>query len=287
MLVYANHLSVQGPEAEPAVLRAIGAWLKKQIGFGLRPEQLTQSAEYNGERGDTRSSLRIRACYEGEPALCSWVLRHADQRIHGRQWIVEIGAKKIADTLTVSCVVKTDEHSTLVSSPVDASQPGVIRYVVNNVSAAEEADFTDTVPGEVLLSIGKDRDSYRAFLEEIERADREGAIVLVSSTEDGTYLLDPEKLQRTLVGLAQVVSVLPGANTHEMVDTLGHAWSAWGGAVKVLSLPSPFAGVRSRSFLPDEIETWTGEPEAISRVLAWSLRTRTSPAFGVTFGPTA
>ena len=269
MLVYANHLSLHGSEAEPAVLRAIGAWLKQQIGFGLRPEQLTQNGEYNGQRGGTRSSLRIRGCYEGAPALCSWVLKHADQRVHGRQWIVEVGAKKLADTLTVSCVVKTDEHSTLVSSPVNASQPRVIRYLINNVSAAEEADFTETVPGEVLLSVGKDRDSYRAFLEEIERAERDGAIVLVSSTEEGTYLVDPEKLQRTLVGLAQVVKVLPEANTFEMVEILGSTWAAWGGAVKVLSLPSPFAGVRARSFLPEEIETWTGEPESISRVLAW------------------
>src|SRR5256884_2287510 len=31
------------------------------------------------------------------------------------------------------CVIKTDEHSTLVASPVTASQPRLIRYVVSHI----------------------------------------------------------------------------------------------------------------------------------------------------------
>ena len=50
MLVYANHLRVQGAEAEWAVSKAVGGWLKEQLGFGLRPDQLKQDGEYNGQR---------------------------------------------------------------------------------------------------------------------------------------------------------------------------------------------------------------------------------------------
>ena len=212
MLVYANQLRVQGPDSEAAVFKAIGGWLKEQLGFGLHPDQLKQDGEYNGHRGEHRSWLRIHGCYDGEPALCAWVLKHADEDVHGRQWIVEVGVKKFAATLEVSCVVKTDERSTLVSSPVSASQPRVIQYIANNILSAKDADFVDAVPGEILKTVGQDRDSYRAFLAEIERRDREGAIVLVSATRDGEYLVNPPRLQRTLVGLAHVVQVLPGSS---------------------------------------------------------------------------
>ena len=110
MLVYANHLRVQGVDAEWAVFKAIGGWLKQQLGFGLRPDQLKQGGEHYGHRGENQVRLRIHSCYDGEPALCAWVLKHGDDNIRGRQWIVEVGVKKFAGTLEVSCVVKTDER---------------------------------------------------------------------------------------------------------------------------------------------------------------------------------
>ena len=268
MLVYANHLCIQGDEADLAVFKAIGRWLKEQLGFGLRPDQLKQDGEYNGNRGEHRSRLRIHGCYDGEPALCAWVLKHADEDIQGRQWIVEVGVKKSSGTLEVSCVVKSDEGSTLVSSPVSASQPRVIQYIARNVVSANDADFADAVPGEILRTVGQDRDSYRAFLAEIEQPDRDGAIVLVSATREGEYLVNLTKLQRTLLGLAHVVQVLPGSNSYEMVEILGKPWSAWDGAVNVLAIRSA-SSVRSRYFLHDEIRAWGEESQRVSRVLAW------------------
>ena len=268
MLVYANRLCVQGAKAESAVFKAIGGWLKEQLGFGLHPDPLKQDGEYNGNSGEQRARLRIHGCYDGEPALCAWVLKHADEDVQGRQWIVEVGVKKSAGTLEVSCVVKSDERSTLVSSPVSASQPRVIQYIAHNVLSAKDADFADAVPGEILRTVGQDRDSYQAFLAEIEQRDRDGTIVLVSATKEKEYLVNPTKLQRTLVGLAHVVRVLPGSNSYEMEEILGRSWSAWDGAVNVLAIPSA-SGVRSRYFLRDEIQAWGEEHQRISMVLAW------------------
>ena len=270
MLVYANHLRFQGGDAESAVFKAIGGWLKDQLKFGLRPDQLRQDGEYEGRRGEQRSRLRIHSCYSSEPALCAWVLKHADEDVRGRQWIVEVGVKKFAaGTLEVSCVVKTDERSTLVSNPVSASQPRVVRYIVDNILSAKDADFADAVPGEILRSIGQDQNSYRAFRAEIERRERNAVIVLVSATQEGKYLINPTKLQRTVVGLAQVVQVLPGSDSYEMEEILGRSWSAWDGVVNVLSIRSPSGDVRSRYFLRNEMQAWGDAPQRISQVLAW------------------
>ncbi len=277
MLVYANRLQVHGEASESVVFRAIGGWLKEQLGFGLHPEQLLLTGIHNGRRGELPSRLQIFSCYDGDPALCVWVLKHGDVAVRGRRWTVEIGIKKSAGTLEVSCVVKTDEGSTLVSTPVSASQPRVIRYIVNNVADSKEITFAKTVPGEVLRTVGEDRDSYRAFSYYIHRHDRNGPIVLVSPTREGAYLVSPTELQKTLIGLANVVHVLPGSNTYEMADGLGRRMSAWDGAVNVLSIPSPSGEVRSRLFRSDEIQAWGEHPQRISRVLAWVTVTTNVP----------
>ena len=274
MLVYANRLQVHGAASELVVFRAIGGWLKEQLGFGLHPTQLLSSGVHNGQRGELRSRLQIFSCYDGEPALCAWVLKHGDAAVRGRRWTVEVGVKKSGETLKVSCVVKTDEGSTLVSTPVSASQPRVIRYIVNNVAAVKEAAFPKAVAGEVLRTVGEDRDSYRAFSYDIHRRERDAAIVLVSPTKEGAYLVSPTELQKTLIGLANVVQVLPDSNTYEMAHELGNRMSAWDGAVNVLSIPLPSGEVRPRLFRADAIQLWGEHPQQrISQVLAWVTAT--------------
>ena len=268
MLVYANHLSFQGSGAGTAIFKGIGGWLKEQLGFGLHPDQLKQDGEFNGTRGSMHSRLRILSTTEDDPELYSWVLKHQDDHVHGRQWIVEVGLKRSLERAWVlSCIVKTDERSTLVDSSVKASQPRMIRYVVNNIKHANDADLATSVPGTAVKTVGNDTDSYRGLLVEIERQEREGSIVLVSPTRDGDYLLNVTDLQQTLIGLAQVVQVSRDSNSYEMAAVLGKHQSAWGGAVNILHMPIS-TGVRARYFLAGDITEWGGEPERISQMLA-------------------
>jgi hypothetical protein len=146
----------------------------------------------------------------------------------------------------------------------------MIRYVVNNVQQATDADFAGSVQGVAVKTVGQDRDSYRGLLAEIERRDRDGPIVLVSPTRDGEYLLNATHLQQTLIGLAQVVQVSRDFNSYEMVEELGQQRSAWGGAVNVLHMPTPAGFVRGRYFLSDAITGWGDtQHDRISQVLAW------------------
>lgn len=269
MLVYANYLSVYGPDAGEAVFKAVGGWLKEQLGFGLHPDQLRKDGEFNGNRGDAHSWLRVLATAEEEPKLYSWVLKFGDEKVAGRQWIVEAGVKSHETGYDLSCVVKTDESSTLVTSPVTASQPRLIRYLVHNVQRAKDAAFASSVPGIEIKTVGEDVDSYHALLAEIERKSREDPLVLVSPTKDGEYLLDPEQLQERLFGLAQVVKVVVGFNSYEMADVLGKQRSAWGGAINILYWPMANGRVPGRYFLSDVVTAWGETPyQRIPQVLA-------------------
>ena len=267
MLVYGNHLRLQGEKAEEVVLRAIRRWLEEQLDSGLHPKHLTRDGTHPGHRGKKRSHLRVYSCYDGDPALCAWVLKHPDEGVWGRQWIAEVGVKKTDGTLEVSCVVRAEDGNTLVQDPVNASQPRVVRYILQNALAAEGVDFVTPVTSAAPRTVGRDHYSYQAFLEEIEWSERDRAIVLMSATREGEYLLDEEKLREKLVGLAEVVQVLPQANTYEMEEILGPSWSAWHGAVNVLSIPSPFGAVRYRRFLADEIRSWGDDRQRSDRIL--------------------
>jgi hypothetical protein len=270
MLVYANHLSFQGTGAEEAIFKAIGGWLKEQLGFGLHPDQLTQEGEFNGYRGDMRSFLRIYATNEEQPELYAWVLKNPDETVRGRQWITELGLKSYGGALELSCIVKTDEHSTLVASPVMASRPRVIAYVVNNVQQADDAEFAASVSGVTVKAVGQDRDSYRGLLAEIERRDRDCPIILISPTSDGEYLFNITDLQQKLVGLGQVVQVSRDFNSYEMAEVIGQHRSAWSGAVNILYTPSQSGFVRNRLFRSDEIVGWGDtQHDRISQMLAW------------------
>ena len=269
MLVYANYLSLQGSDAEDAVFKAIGGWLKEQLSFGLHPDQLRKDGEFNGTRGDVRSWLRVLTTAEEEPKLYSWVLKFSDAEVRGRQWIVEVGVKTQGEYLDLSCVVKTDEHSTLVASPVTASQPRLIRYVVSNIQHIEGAGFAASVPGVEVKTVGEDTDSYHGLLAEIERHGREGPIVIVSPTKDGEYLLHPADLQQKLIGLAQVVKVSLDFNSFDMSEVLGKSQSAWGGAINILYMPTATGHIPGRYFLSDAITAWGDTQYArISQVLA-------------------
>lgn len=269
MLVYANHMSFQGQGAEEAVFKAIGGWLKEQLSFGLHPDQLRKGGEFNGTRGDVRSWLRVLATAEEAPKLYSWVLKFPDENVRGRQWIVEVGVKTQADRLDLSCVVKTDEYSTLVASPVIASQPRLIRYIVSNIQSTENTTFDTNVPGVEIKSVGEDTDSYRHLLAEIERPGREGPIVLVSPSKDGEYLFDAEELQQRLIGLAQVVRVSTSFNSYEMASVLGKPKSAWGGAINILDVATVTGQVHGRYYLPEAIAAWGNTSfHRISHVLA-------------------
>lgn len=269
MLVYANHLSFQGAEAETAVFKAVGGWLKEQLGFGLHPDQLKRDGEYDGYRGAVRSWLHVYATDGDEPRLYAWVLRFADENVYGRQWIVEAGVKAFGQTLELSCVVKTDESSTLVAEPVTASQPRLIRYVINNIRQSTGASLSGAVAGVDIKRVGESVDSYRALLAEIERPERAFPIVLVSPTRDGEYLVAAQDLQERLIGLAQVVEVSRDSNSYDMADVLGQQRSAWGGAINVLQTPSRTGFVRARYFLADVIEGWGNAHDRYAQILAW------------------
>ena len=258
MLVYANHLEATGKGARECVLKAVGGWLKEQLGYGLHPTKLVISGEHNGNRNGVASWVKIGSAIDQHQQLYSWVLKNADDTVRGRQWVTEIGLKVANDACEISCVVNTEEASTLVSEPVQASRPRFIRYVVSNLQNNSSVKFGAQVPGLAVKHVGNNEESYRGLLYEIEEANRDYPIVLVSPTKEEEYLIGANRLQQDLVGLAQVVEVDSGFDSYVMEEILSKRWSAWDGAVNILHMPTRAFKVTGCSGKSEEFFCWSG-----------------------------
>ncbi|WP_230945981.1 hypothetical protein [Burkholderia territorii] len=123
-------------------------------------------------------------------------------------------------------LLKTDEASARVSSPIQVTRPRIVLDVVT------QCQPVGTTPGLKIKQLNEN--SAAAFLAEVEREDRGCPIVVISARKDGTYLVQPERIRSLLVGIADVVQVAPIANTFEIEKTLGKKYGAWGGAINVL-----------------------------------------------------
>lgn len=200
--------------------------------------------------------MRIYATDEESPQMYAWILKVSGGQVKGRQWVTELGLKIQDGIYDLSCVLRTEEHSTMVNDPVVPSQPRVIRYIINNIEDSPSAKLAPHSHGTTLKTVGPKADSYRALFVDIERRDRRYPIVLVSPDRDGNYHVNANHLQQILVGLAQVVQIDAEFNSYEMAEILGGQWSAWDGAVNLISTPAPNGFVRGKFFRADEIDNW-------------------------------
>lgn len=269
MLVYANALQLVGSDAFKATAGAIHGWLNDQLGQKLSLAEILRSGQWNSDVGRKSAWLHVYAATGEDPEMYAWSLKHLDDDVSGRQWLVEIGVKQERDVIDFSCTVQTEEMSVLITQGVVATRPRLIRYLLDNLERAADAKFAVGTPGVSLKTVGDNPDSYRGLLADIVRLERNYPIVLISPDSDGMYLIGPSRLQEALLGLAQVVQVDAGFNSWDMEEALGRQFSAWGGAVNVIRTPGKDGAVRSTFSLSHEVEGWGAtQGERVAAVLA-------------------
>jgi hypothetical protein len=81
-----------------------------------------------------------------------------------------------------------------------------------------------------------DAESSSAFLREVERDKRDYPIVVLSTSHDGEYPVEPERLRSILVGLADVVCVPADEDTFSIEEVVGRRFMAFGRALNMYFL---------------------------------------------------
>jgi regulator of replication initiation timing len=156
--------------------------------------------------------------------------------------VTEIGLRQERADSEIECSVllRTEEISTRVEAKIQPTVPFVVHEIIEQCSPQ---------PGTVgTFVIVLDNDSeVEGFGYAIGYGERRHPYVLVSPTQDGTYLVDIEKLRFVLEGLADVVQIPIGADTFLIERLLGKQYAAWRGAVNIIF---PEVQIFGRSFAP-------------------------------------
>lgn len=252
MLVYANEIEIVGDNPALQVLRGISGWLSEKLSERVVIRDVTTPGERTG--GSPKAWLRTDKAIANNFRLYSWVLKHSDPKVSGRQWVTELGLKdEDGGSAYFSCVVYTEEQSILVSDSVQVSRPRVVKFIFANVQDEPNVQFAPGSIGSAVKWVGEGVDSYRGLLADIKKASRDYPLVLVSPDNDGRYTVEPERLQNMLFGLAQVVGVTKDFNSYDMAEVLGREYSAWAGAINIIRVPHRDGRVFTHRILPRDI----------------------------------
>ena len=231
MLVYSSSFVLEPTNGFQKIIELIARWMGKPSGSFISTKELMQGiARKRLKNGSfvTSHATKFDAAAPSYPFIFSTELSHGDDQVPGRLWTTGIGIRQLAADKPVECtfLLRTDEASARVQTPIQVTRPRIVLDVVAQCQPVGET------PGLRVKLL--DESSASAFLSEVEREGRNSPIVVISPKRDGTYLVQPERMQSLLVGIADVVKVAPGVDTFELEKVLGRRYGAWGGALNVL-----------------------------------------------------
>lgn len=200
------------------------------------------------------SGARLEVVYteEGSPYLHAIRYTHRDRTERGRSWVTEIGLRAEAGSEEIECSVYlyTDEVSTRVSAPVQATRPLLVRELLRRCSP------TSRTSGRAIIELTEGAAPAIAGL--ARNTSRTGALVVVSPRSDGSYDVAIDRLQDLLAGLATVVRIPATEDTRTLATIVGDGLTPYAGAIAVLFpvRQGPYAApVPVRRVIPAEIDS--------------------------------
>jgi hypothetical protein len=257
MLVYANSFSLNPAGGIDDVVQQIASWIGSTRKSFVDPGRLGDGIrELRFSDGAFLSSLAT-LDDQGKPIFpyyFSAKFAHGQPGVPGRRWVTEIGLKQPTADQEILCsiLLRTDEISAKVIDPVQVTRPRIVELIANRCKPGSET------PGLSIIKLSEGNAS--AFGYEIERSTRRHPIVEISCDRNGQFPVLPERLRSVLVGLAQVIEIPATANTFRIEETLGRKYSAFGGAINIIS---PYRATESGGFCktllftPDQLSELT------------------------------
>jgi hypothetical protein len=282
MIVYSTVLKV-AHGSESGFRRAVFEWLTEKhrvptLGSVREPDELRSGA--GGRIGQSAAWLEV--LDDGAGDAEDWRTfglryRAPDPKDRNRTWYTVAGYRRgiAGGDDAVSVVLRLEELSPLARVPVEPWRPELVDLLLRHClpSAA--------TPGLGVRTLAT-RDDVSRWGADLFASTRRAPFVLVSPTAPGgRYLVDPERLQQLLLGLADVARVAIDADPFLVTDRIGKDLSAWWGAVAVYLPPTPRWEPRPggtpfpvKRFLREELQNRTGgRPEAnvvFPYVLHWA-----------------
>lgn len=232
MLVYANTFLLNPEKGINDVIQQVASWVGRSRKSFVDPARLGEGIrELRFDDGAAVSSLATldERCHPTFPYFFNARFSHGQPGVPGRRWVTEIGLRQSDPDKEVFCsiLLRTDEISARVNDPILVTRPRIVELIAEHCNPAPET------PG--LNTITLSEENAVAFGYEVDRSDRRYPIVVISCDQDGRFPVAPERLRSVLVGIAKVIVIPENANTYRIEKIIGRKYSAFGGAINVIS----------------------------------------------------
>lgn len=263
MLVYVNKFRFSPKNGFKDISFAIADWVSKRSKDDVDSSKLTNG---NGEvlLKDGAALNFISTAVDVEsmayPFWFSVCYSHPDSKKSGRTWVTEIGVYQQSenDCISLSLLLRADDISARITTPVQVSRPKLVDQLLKSCNPV------GWTPGLKVRSL--EEKNAKAFLNDVEREERDYPIVVISSDKARRYPVSPERVRSTLAGLADVVSILSSEDTFSIQDAVGRRFMAFGGAINVI-FPPRRSGERvftkTFRFNPDDIQDLKDDDKSI------------------------
>lgn len=260
MLIYVNNLHLNPDNGPDQIIQLVAQWVDKRVKRKnyIDAQRLAKGIrEFRLKDGSTLTS-RATLIDENSRTYPFWFsaqLTHPDDKTPGRRWTTEIGLyqKDINEVVKFSLLLKTDEVSSRVNTPIQATRPKLIQSIINcchpvsNTAGLKVKHLT--------------QENARAFLNEVEHEERTYPLIILSTNQDGKYPVEPKKILSILSGLADVIAIPTQENTFAIEKIVGRRFIAFGGAINIV-----FPGRQLTN--KKAYDTVRLDPENISDILA-------------------
>ncbi len=236
MIVYSACLRLTNSDALPQIIGAVEDWLRVK----KRLENVPSLAKHVG-RFDFRSDEFVETARFDDEGISTVAIRygHPDRTIQGREWLTEIGLEVREVESICTILLHTREASAIAYTEVDTTRPQFVGEIVKRCS------LSSVTPGGQLRVLTED--DCEAFEWTVNDPDRRHPLIQISPVKDGGYLVDPNRLNNLLVGVADVVQIPENTDTFAISDAIGARFCAYHGAINILW---PTVSRPSGSFVP-------------------------------------
>lgn len=262
MLVYATDLWLTHECRIGRPVDVLAGWLRNKLRMPLNGEALFE----NTQKEVRGMKLETWIADGAFPVLFSARFQEPDRVVRGRTWRVEMGLQQGTPAGEIRCTVQLsmDDVSPLLMAHM--IQPSAPRFIAE---IAAECPLSPRTVGFAVRQLGPG--DVAAFPYAVNRLERRHPLVLVSPYPDGSYAVDPERLARLLVGIAEVVCIAPETNTYQLAEVVGRSYAAWRGAINIIWPPSRRGDgptqISSFNIVPRILEEFGKPQERLSYVL--------------------
>lgn len=224
MLVYVNQFRLLGENSCDEAFRLISRWLSKNVGQHISPTFLKSGKEKELNSCHIRTYIADRLT----PQLYSILFTHPDKNISSRQWVTEIAVKFENKNTLISILLEVSDVSTRVKEFPKTTKP-------NLVASLNKSELLDPETiGLKAKEIKNNLEDFKVLKCEINKDERNYPIVLVSKRKyTDEFILEPNKLQEQLFGLAQVFFFDKEVDSYKLEGVIGKN-CVWDGAVRII-----------------------------------------------------